>query len=206
VARNWIYITFGIIVLSIALFVGVWWVPGKPVGYGKHIYPYNAQRDRQAILHQFEQDWGWLVADTPDNYSAAYRIDYAAPSKAPGDINRMQIDVYHKDGQTVGFVAYYMDTPFKGTILFLSVDRGYRKQGIAQALLAHAVGQLKRRGARVVELITLVNNYAAQRVYERFGFQRTWIDEPFIAYRYYFDREQSHSYSASDQVRSVQPA
>ncbi len=149
-----------------------------------HIFQYQPQRDREAILQLFEENWEWLVAQSPQEYSASYRIDYKAFSKAPSAVNRLSIDVFRMHNATVGFVAYYMKTAYKGFVLFLVVRHAYRGHGIARQLLTHAVEQLRKRGARIIELVTRVDNYSAQRLYERFGFRRVREDSTFITYQY----------------------
>jgi len=154
------------------------------VTYGSHIVPYQAQRDRQAVLSIFEENWYWLTLLPPEEYSAAYRIDYKAPSPFPRDRQRLSIDVYRADEQTVGFIAYYVSRFYKGSILFLAVRQQYRKRGIARKLVEHAIKRLASRGVQVIELFTHINNEAAQRLYESIGFQRVWADDTFVTYQY----------------------
>jgi len=149
------------------------------------IATYQPTRDRSAILDMFDRNWYWLVAHfSPHEYSASYRLDYKAPSKNPTDMGKLHIKVYRIDDESVGFIAYYMANFYKGMILFLSVEQEYRGRGIARDLLSHAVDQLARHGARIVELTTRVNNTPARRLYERFGFSRVHIDDHFVTYRY----------------------
>lgn len=173
-----------VIVAGISLWWGSEWLDAYQ---DPHIVQYVPQRDREAILQMFEEDWEWLVAQSPQEYSAAYRIDYKATSKVPSDINRLSIYVFRQDQRTVGFVAYYMNTFYKGTILFLAVHRAYRGQGISHRLLDYAVKKLEQQGARMIELVTRVDNYAAQHVYERAGFERIASDDTFVTYRYRID-------------------
>lgn len=47
----------------------------------------------------------------------------------------------------------------------------HRCQGVASALLQHAVGLARSRGANRLQLGTDTDNFSARRLYERFGFE-----------------------------------
>ncbi len=53
----------------------------------------------------------------------------------------------------------------------LAVKPGYRRHGIAQKLLGHALIECARRGARQATLEVRVSNQAAQKLYDKFGFE-----------------------------------
>ena len=173
-----------ILTLTATFTVGLvfWWY--YSASDAENIVPYKSDRDREAILEIFSQDWEWLVAQSPETYSAAYRLDYKAPSPRPQDIGKMNIAVYRLDGNTVGFVTYHKVSFYKGFILFLAVKREYRGRGIAHELARYAIEQLRKRGSCIVELYTRADNYGAQRIYERIGFENVGIEGDFIKYHY----------------------
>lgn len=179
---------YSILIGIIAVSASFWWgYTYRDTYHDTQIVRYYADRDRESILQLFDENWEWLVAQSPQEYSAAYRIDNKAPSKKPTDINTLSIDVFRSDEVTAGFVAYYMNTSYKGTVLFLAVHNAYRGRGIARRLLTHSVDQLKRRGVSYIDLVTRTDNYAAQRLYERAGFTRIKTTDRFITYRYRID-------------------
>jgi len=171
-------------VLAVLASAGIWWW-FMDTGYGSdNIYPYQSERDRQAILQIFSEDWQWLVNQSPETYSAAYRLDYKAPSTRPQDVGKMNIAVYRLDGDTVGFVTYHTVNFYKGFILFLAVKREYRGRGVAYELARHAIEQLRKRGVSIVELYTRSDNYGAQHVYERLGFEQVAVEDGYVKYHY----------------------
>jgi ribosomal protein S18 acetylase RimI-like enzyme len=71
----------------------------------------------------------------------------------------------------------------------LAVAPGYRRRGVASALLAAAEQQARARGARKLSLRVLGTNATATRLYERLGFQAEGVlrDEFCIGGRYVDD-------------------
>ncbi len=74
------------------------------------------------------------------------------------------------DGILVGYmcVDYVMD---EGHILNLGVHPGYRKRGIASALVEDAMEELKLKACKFVYLEVRASNYAAKKLYQSFGFR-----------------------------------
>lgn len=56
-------------------------------------------------------------------------------------------------------------------IATIAVDHSYRRQGIAQLLIAEAMRQAIPRGAQIATLEVRQTNLAAQQLYQKFGFE-----------------------------------
>ncbi|MBO9619627.1 MAG: GNAT family N-acetyltransferase [Niabella sp.] len=65
----------------------------------------------------------------------------------------------------------------------LFVDPAYRKKGTGAALIAQAMDFARGNGATFVQLETATDNFAAQRLYEKIGFEKQLPDEAFLVYR-----------------------
>ena len=63
-----------------------------------------------------------------------------------------------------------------GVLYDIVVDPAYRRQGVGRLLLGATMEALKSRGAPRVVLSTAEKNHAAQRLFDRAGFQRTMIE------------------------------
>jgi ribosomal protein S18 acetylase RimI-like enzyme len=97
-------------------------------------------------------------------------------------------------GQLAGYIRLRPVTELRENahvlgIMGLAVAPGARRQGVGSALLAAAEQHARARGARKLSLRVLGTNAAAQRLYERLGFQRegTLRDEFCIDGRYVDD-------------------
>ena len=83
--------------------------------------------------------------------------------------------VAEADGVVVGYVSVEQSWPVAShqhvlDIAGLGVDLRHQRRGIGRALVAAAVEEARRRGARKVSLRVLGPNTAARRVYEACGF------------------------------------
>lgn len=76
------------------------------------------------------------------------------------------------DGAQLAGVLIGVPNPALGWVDQLGVRPAWRKRGIGQALLQHAIRDFYRRGLRVVALSVALNNqHGALRLYERAGMQ-----------------------------------
>lgn len=162
-------------VLGVAILF-YFWVPRGP------IYNFNAERDTQDILQTFDRDWEWLVASSRDEYSPEFILKYRTPNRNPIYLGRLRIKVMRQEGKYAGFVAYYMKTSDIGFILFLAVHPDFRNKGYGEQLARYALNDLVREGAKRVTLVTRTDNYPAQRVYNKLGFNEILRDEEGFVY------------------------
>ena len=73
------------------------------------------------------------------------------------------------DPMVVGSIVIWLIHQ-KGHIGTLSIRPGYRRQGIAQYLLAHSLLECLKRGIHSVDLEVREGNQIAQSLYQKFGF------------------------------------
>lgn len=83
----------------------------------------------------------------------------------------LKVKVIRDQSQLVGFTAYYMKARDVGQLLFIVVDDNFRGKRYGQILLEHGINQLKKMGARKVDLVTRTTNIRAQKLYKRVGFK-----------------------------------
>lgn len=75
-------------------------------------------------------------------------------------------------GQPCGTVQGLLASPREGAIQNLGVHPDFRDQGIGRALLSRALNGFHAIGCTHVQLEVTVQNSAAIRLYERYGFRR----------------------------------
>lgn len=99
----------------------------------------------------------------PTPYSAdLLRRELAAPDRS--------YVVAQSDSGMVGYAGAQMQADV-GHILTVAVEPGRRRQGIARRLLEHLVAWCAEQGAGAMTLEVRESNLAAQRLYERLGFE-----------------------------------
>lgn len=146
------------------------------------IYTYNDTRDRADATKLFKEDWYWLSTRPYSDEYVHYLLDTRSPNNdEPQYKGKLNISVLReKDGAFVGFVAYYLRSPFEGQLLFLAVRKEFRGKRYGQLLLHHGISELFRMGATDVWLVTRVENLSAQKLYNRFGFKETSRTPEFV--------------------------
>ena len=80
-----------------------------------------------------------------------------------------------RSGRLVGMltlVIFAIPTGIRAIIEDVVVDERYRGQGIAQALTREALVQAEAAGARTVDLTSRPSREAANRLYQKLGFQK----------------------------------
>ena len=133
-------------------------------------------------MKQFKQYW-YLLISSPD-FDVDFVFSHRAPNKRePQYFGKMDIKVLFQGNDPVGFVTYYLKSPHQGEILFLVVGEAFRGKRYGEVLLKHAFDALQKRGARVVKLVTRVENLAAQKLYVRMGFKEVERKYGFVYYR-----------------------
>jgi ribosomal protein S18 acetylase RimI-like enzyme len=93
--------------------------------------------------------------------------------------------VAYLEDQLVGYLILTVRGPW-GHLNRIGVHPTYQGQGFGRELLAVAIEEMSRRGARTIGLNTQIDNTRSQRLYEGFGFERTgetfkiygkWLDD-----------------------------
>jgi ribosomal protein S18 acetylase RimI-like enzyme len=157
--------------------LGLWW---RSVSRAEHVVPYVAERDREAIITLFKDNWYWLIPEeTP--FSIEYYLDHKTADQ-DGEEGSSTIMVYRADDKTIGMISYYPMSFYKGRLHFIVVDKAYRGRGISDTLVQNALDAMKKRGFTIVELITRVDNIPAQKLYVRFGFKEFYRDNRFVRF------------------------
>jgi len=78
--------------------------------------------------------------------------------------------VAHPVGVIVCKQSPHRDRYLRGYIAMLSVDKGYRKRGIASALVRHSISVMQASGAQEIALETEFDNAPALALYTSLGF------------------------------------
>jgi ribosomal protein S18 acetylase RimI-like enzyme len=159
----------------------------------------RARPDEWAVLRELRLR---ALADAPDAFASTLADEAAAPEEmwrrradgGPDVVNliaearasRGSDDTSHRDGDAaaagdgVGMATVRLE-PDKGGrahLLGMWVDPSFRGSGVAAALLDHAVGWARDKGATEMVLWVADHNTAARRLYERAGFVATGDRQP----------------------------
>lgn len=172
-------IFFASALAAVALGASIYWFKSSCEG----IVPYSIQRDKDAMIALFKDNWYWLVPENT-NFSMERFLTksvHYSPS-APSDRDISKIMVYCYEGKLIGFVAYDKESFYKGRIRFIVIDKKYRGQGYSEKLMDFAMRDLKNMGSTIVHLLTRTDNQAAQKFYERIGFNKYWQDDGFVKF------------------------
>jgi len=124
------------------------------------------------------------LADAPDAFASTLEAEVAYPDEVwrqraeegPTSANF----IARERGGDVGLAAVFAEPDASGRMHLVSmwVDPGYRRQGVARALVGRVVRWAAARRAREVVLWVADHNTAARRLYERIGFQPTGARQP----------------------------
>ena len=146
------------------------------------IQQYQPARDRYALEQIFEQNWYWLI-NVPYKealVSFSEDLDKAVSVTERQKPDALQWLVFREDGVVKGFAAYYIKNPGIGKILFLAVDARYRGHGAAQRLIQRSLEALSAAGCKMIEIVVRVENFRAQNLYRKVGFETVKTDEIFM--------------------------
>lgn len=133
------------------------------------IVRYSAQRDKEGILQIFADNWYWLVADgvgfLPEDFLNAGDKELRGKNREDS-----KIFIYCLHGKPVVFIAYYTVGSI-GKVRMLGNDKknGSVYQYVEQ-LMQFALDDMKKMGARSVELATRVDNELDIDLYKQLGF------------------------------------
>lgn len=88
------------------------------------------------------------------------------------------------DGKVVGMIVVWLFVD-EAHVATLATHPNYRRQGIAQSLLSHALRHVMQEGARSSFLEVRESNLAAQEMYRKFGYEESGRRR-----RYYKDNDE----------------
>jgi len=154
------------ILLAFVLFSYSWFA------YDNGIVDYVPSRDKAAVKKMFQDEWELLIHHTNLNsYSVDFMLDNRSSSQHHKD-NKLILKVLRSAGKTVGFTAYYSKSSFWWQLLFVVVDKDYRKKGFASKIIQHDIDDMVKRGALKITIWTRLDNKNARSLYEgKFGFK-----------------------------------
>jgi ribosomal protein S18 acetylase RimI-like enzyme len=112
-----------------------------------------------------------LVGQLSSSAKVPTREELEAIVNAPGTV----LLAVRQSGSLVGMltlVTFAIPTGIRAIIEDVVVDERYRGQGIAQALTREALVQAEAAGARTVDLTSRPSREAANRLYQKLGFQK----------------------------------
>ena len=172
-----LYTKIFLLILGVAALGGSLWYYKSHTSEG--VYDYDPTLDRAFIINLFKNDMYWLISDySAKDYSVERMLDYKASSReTSGDLI---LKTYRVKGQPVGFTAYYIQELFIGRILFVSVDKAFRSKGYARKMVNYVIADLKKRGVRIIRMITRTDNIPAQKLYKSIGFKEFWTDGAYM--------------------------
>lgn len=132
------------------------------------IEEYNEKIDRQAVIDIFYDNWYWMVTDEikRETYPFIENLDKKMFSGHP-----VTIKVARVKGKTAGVLMWHpTDHKDIAQVLFLIVDKNYRRLGIAKGLLLNAMKEIEKNGYKKIYLLTRQDNMRSQNLYKSTGF------------------------------------
>lgn len=180
IKRKVIYGTLTAVLLVLAGF-GLYRYYGSGIGVDP-IQKYEPARDRPALEQIFAQNWYWLINIPYKEALVSFgedldKVESISEQQKP---DALQWRIFREGGVIKGFCAYYIKKPGVGKILFLAVDEKYRGRGAAQRLIERAIGALERAGCKTIEIVVRVENFRAQNLYRKVGFETVKTDDTFM--------------------------
>jgi len=123
--------------------------------------------DERALRRIDHETWSWLSSPAPPPPgNRTFFYDRTPPQ---------DVLVAVVDGEVAGYAKLVKPMPYPSgehviRINGLAVAPEYQRRGAGRALLAAAVDEARRRGARKLTLGVFGSNDGARRLYESFGF------------------------------------
>jgi ribosomal protein S18 acetylase RimI-like enzyme len=137
-------------------------------GFVKKVYKDNFALLTVNPYHDFDV---MLKKRAPNKHEAKY-------------FGKLDTVVLYDQKQPVGFVSYYMTSSYMGRVLFLAVDKQFRRKGYAKRLMSFAIDHLKKQGVKIIKVATYEENKKAQQMYtQRFGFVKENQEGKILHYR-----------------------
>ncbi len=112
-----------------------------------------------------------LVSQLSSSAKAPTQEELETMVSAPGTV----LLAVRQSGKLVGMltlVTFAIPTGIRAIIEDVVVDERYRGQGVAQALTREALVLAKAAGSRTVDLTSRPSGEAANRLYQKLGFQK----------------------------------
>lgn len=146
------------------------------------IEAYQPARDRYDVERLFAQNWFWLINIPYEDALASFGKDLDKVSSVTEQQKpeAYRWIVYREGGVVKGFCTYYIKSPTVGRILFLAVGEKYRGHGCAQQLMQYAISALERAGAKTIRILVRIENFRAQNLYRKLGFEAVKTADEFI--------------------------
>lgn len=129
---------------------------------------YDQAKDFEALVAIINADLYWL-SERPD-FSPEKFLLWRAPNFDPSRKGQAIIDVIEVDHATAGFIAYFKKSPQHGFIWLFAIDKNFRRRGLGEKLIEHALAELKRQGAQYATLTTRLHKTPALSLYQKIGF------------------------------------
>ena len=146
------------------------------------IRPYNKMLDETEVQRIFQDNFYHLTADTSFNFNSSF--NEKNPSLYRPHLNGMMRSfVLYDNSNLAGFMSCYMENKYSGKLLYLGVDKAFRKKGYGKQLAQHSCNYLKSQGAKVIHVCTRTTNKKAQNLYISLGFKFINEERGFIFYR-----------------------
>ena len=124
------------------------------------------------------------LADAPDAFASTLEAEVAFPAevwrqRAEGGPAAANF-IARQGGLDIGLAAVFAepDAPGRMHLVSMWVDPGYRRRGVARALVGQVVRWAADRRAHEVVLWVADHNTAARRLYEQIGFRPTGRRQP----------------------------
>ncbi len=141
---------------------------------GYTISPYNEARDKAFIYSEFKAHWCLLVMTA--EYDIEFMLTHKAPNKRePIFLGKMDITMLCDNNKPIGFITYFMRTPYQGEILFLDINDAYQGKHLGEKLVLYACESVKKRGAKIMKMFTYTKNTRARNLYKRCGFAESEV-------------------------------
>lgn len=154
--------------LGIFLGLGVFFLVNDQDKDANIIRAYDQNKDFDPLISIIKDNMYWL-SERPD-FSAEKFLLWRAPNFDPARKGEATLDVIEVDDKTAGFICYYKKSPTHGFIWLFAVGENFRRRGLGEKLMAHALKELKRRGAQYVTLTTRLHKTPALQLYQKAGF------------------------------------
>lgn len=132
------------------------------------IRPFIKEKDFEPLVKIVKDNLYWL-SERP-NFSAERFLLWRAPNFDPSRKGEAALDVIEFEGHSAGFISYYKKSSTHGFIWIFGVDEQFRRKGLGDKLMAHALKQLKSQGAQYVTLTTRLQKTPAIKLYQKHGF------------------------------------